>query len=887
LPEFESPAFDWSRQPVPNVPGVPQEDIPFESTEVIDVVPQVPPVDQSADDVLHWKRVPVNDVVLEAEPESPFWDSGDVTSIPRDGRSKPGEHPELSWSRVSGPMVPTVPDTNEGFEPADVLNSIPRNRSIADEPFDDSVLDWARKDTPIDDVSPVDNLSPFARPGDVRSIPRDGKPSDEDSPETIWSRLPDSSVPGVPDEDDVFERPGDVRSIPRDGVPTDEESPELMWTRQPGDKIALMPEDEEVFERPGDVRSIPRDGKPSDEVHPELTWDRTPNVHDAEEAPLGPFVPPGQLNSVPRSKPTDEGPDDDLLDWTRSPHQDEPDMDWSAEKPEDSAWKKQEPEFDWAGGRPNKMGASPRPGEGAVPEETSHNVASPEMDWSSDKPEDASWKKEEPQYDWAGGRPDKLKASPRPGEGEEDEAEPEPEYDWSSERPDDAVWKKDEPEYDWQGGRPDDMPFLNRDGTVSTEPTSPFDEESEPDRMNNVPDDLSEYTEEDDDRPPPVTGVPCAVWTFLALGVVAGGIAATTGPAVGAGAPGAISTSRADVGGEISPVTDSFFPDSPSTPCTIQDEICKKIADAIGIEVPPGPDSLYDFGGTCQTKSRDWLRVGKDILGFTPERIRQRYAMAMVFCETDGGAWLENNNWLSDLHECDWQGDLILDPCNRVEQYEVMRLTGNDMEGTLPVELSIMSTLFELTVSDNMIRGSFPTDFALLSELDTLVVTNNEFTGDIPDYFFSYPDMVYLDFSYNDFQGTIPDDFATQSPNIRILYGEGNSMGGTIPATLGNLQSLRRAHLNNNNFEGTIPTELGKPERITQLMLHNNQLEGPIPSELGNLPQLRKLTLHGNEIKSNGDLQTDVPDEICQSPKIEIVATDDGLNCACCTVVPT
>jgi hypothetical protein len=33
--------------------------------------------------------------------------------------------------------------------------------------------------------------------------------------------------------------------------------------------------------------------------------------------------------------------------------------------------------------------------------------------------------------------------------------------------------------------------------------------------------------------------------------------------------------------------------------------------------------------------------------------ITRHYAMTVFFCEQDGGDWLENDMWLSDLHECD------------------------------------------------------------------------------------------------------------------------------------------------------------------------------------------------------------------------------------------
>ena len=63
----------------------------------------------------------------------------------------------------------------------------------------------------------------------MKSIPRDGKPAEDDNPEMIWQRAPGNLPPGIPDEEDIFERPGDVKSIPRDGKPKEDDNPEMIW----------------------------------------------------------------------------------------------------------------------------------------------------------------------------------------------------------------------------------------------------------------------------------------------------------------------------------------------------------------------------------------------------------------------------------------------------------------------------------------------------------------------------------------------------------------------------------------------------------------------------------------------------------------------------------
>merc|ERR1712193_249333 len=327
-------------------------------------------------------------------------------------------------------------------------------------------------------------------------------------------------------------------------------------------------------------------------------------------------------------------------------------------------------------------------------------------------------------------------------------------------------------------------------------------------------DDVSEYEEEDDNKEPPVTGVPLATWSMLALGAVAGAGAAvgpTTTPIPSPNGP----QFALDNGGQT-PTTDAFFPDpSNLTPCTT-DPTCRMVSEGLGPYIPPGTAELFDIPGTCQTKARDWLRTGEDVLEFTGERIRQRYAMTVFFCEQDGGEWLENDMWLSDLHECDWYNMIGLDPCNRVEQMEMIRIHGNGLQGTLPSELLILSTIYEFTAADNLITGTFPPNYEQLNELDTLVLAFNQFSGEIPGYFFRFKDMVYWDVGFNKFTGTIPQDVPQKMPNLQVMFGENNNFSGTLPDNLGTLD-LKNVHLDDNEFVGTIPSSFGIPPNLESL----------------------------------------------------------------------
>merc|ERR1712232_39980 len=124
----------------------------------------------------------------------------------------------------------------------------------------------------------------------------------------------------MPEPQNVYDRPGDVRSIPRDGRPRDTDEPELNWERN---DIPSRP--------PMESRSIPRDGTPQDDE--DFGYPRDSDSVDEwyEEEP---FETPNVSKPEVRSKMPED-------------FDEEPEYDWSSDKPEDAEWKKEEPEYDW------------------------------------------------------------------------------------------------------------------------------------------------------------------------------------------------------------------------------------------------------------------------------------------------------------------------------------------------------------------------------------------------------------------------------------------------------------------------------------------------------------------------------------------------------------
>jgi hypothetical protein len=431
-------------------------------------------------------------------------------------------------------------------------------------------------------------------------------------------------------------------------------------------------------------------------------------------------------------------------------------------------------------------------------------------------------------------------------------------------------------------------PITNPDVTDESAPWASEPDEESDDGRGPAPKALPEYLYSEESRKESKQkpkGVVIPVWLMLALAVMTSVIVTTAISKPGATEIGVPPPILYDL---TAPARGSWpvLPDLvvvPGLPCA-QDSTCGFVMGAISPDLPTRTRPLVNIEGTCQHWAREWLRTSRDIMEFKPERIRQRFAMAILYCEFNGDNWLEGDFWLSDLHECDWYTLVGVDPCGRREQYQIIRSYGQQMRGTLPPELSMISTLWEVTLSDNLIEGTIPPEYYKLSKLGTLSLAFNLFKGPIPDYFWEYENMAFLDLSFNFFTGTIPNTVPLTEPDLRVLFLDNNDLTGTIPTTFGQLD-WKRLHLDGNRFTGTIPSDINAP-RIEEIMLHNNQLTGTFPAAsfatefAGKHSKLRVLTLNNNEL--SGDMNEMCP--LISDGRLQRFDVDlDKMVCDCCS----
>uniref|UniRef100_A0A7S3KWS7 Leucine-rich repeat-containing N-terminal plant-type domain-containing protein n=1 Tax=Amphora coffeiformis TaxID=265554 RepID=A0A7S3KWS7_9STRA len=124
------------------------------------------------------------------------------------------------------------------------------------------------------------------------------------------------------------------------------------------------------------------------------------------------------------------------------------------------------------------------------------------------------------------------------------------------------------------------------------------------------------------------------------------------------------------------------------------------------------------------------------------EKLIDVYAVATFFFSTGGISWTNNTKWKSGDPVCVWHGI----GCDVNGHVIAMELPQNNLLGTLPPELGLLAPrpiepsssnattagLTRLDLSGNGIQGKIPEQVGLLSSMEEFLIQDNLFSGRIP-----------------------------------------------------------------------------------------------------------------------------------------------------------
>lgn len=168
---------------------------------------------------------------------------------------------------------------------------------------------------------------------------------------------------------------------------------------------------------------------------------------------------------------------------------------------------------------------------------------------------------------------------------------------------------------------------------------------------------------------------------------------------------------------------------------------------------------------------------------------------------TNVPGWLNQTDWLSyEKRECTWFAQWLLwDRATVVANLNVVELAEYNNVDICTTEGAYQ----QLRLYINKLQGTIPREVALLTSLQTFL------------------------FFVNSLEGTIPAELSNLS-NLELLSLAGNQLTGSIPSEVGILSSLKFLALLNNRIEGSIPSQLGLMPKLELLLIADNQLSSTI-----------------------------------------------------------
>ncbi|KAK3423148.1 hypothetical protein EUGRSUZ_F00053 [Eucalyptus grandis] len=251
--------------------------------------------------------------------------------------------------------------------------------------------------------------------------------------------------------------------------------------------------------------------------------------------------------------------------------------------------------------------------------------------------------------------------------------------------------------------------------------------------------------------------------------------------------------------------------------------------------------------------------LNKDANVIIPSFLKEQHDLILLQLSHNGmngnfPNWLlENNVYLErfELTGNNLSGTLQLPSNLNLDSMLQLDVSANIIEGELPSGIgSILPNLIYLNLSKNLLKGRIPYSMGNMNHLHTLDLSNNGFTGEIPEPLArNCTSLVLLKLSSNNLQGNMLPR-GSNLTSLRYLYLDNNHFIGDISSGILN-SSLQVLDVSNNSLSGTLPNWIGDIEFLEMLKLSSNLFRGPLPLSFCNLHCLKLLDLSDNNLGPN------------------------------------
>jgi len=210
-------------------------------------------------------------------------------------------------------------------------------------------------------------------------------------------------------------------------------------------------------------------------------------------------------------------------------------------------------------------------------------------------------------------------------------------------------------------------------------------------------------------------------------------------------------------------------------------------------------EAAFEDDKSAESLAMSWLASEPLQLDPTVEadqfRLQQRYALLTLYYGSNF-QWKDETLWVTGADECQWFGVTCEERYlgNTIGNQNVVvsiELSGNSIQGPLPADVALLTSVTVLTLSNNELGGEIPASIGTMSNLEELNLDRNEFQQNLSDFDFSgMTSLRVLVLSNNQFSGTLTTSIFL-AETLEILSLDSNSFTGGIDG-ISNLSNLRK-----------------------------------------------------------------------------------------------
>lgn len=217
---------------------------------------------------------------------------------------------------------------------------------------------------------------------------------------------------------------------------------------------------------------------------------------------------------------------------------------------------------------------------------------------------------------------------------------------------------------------------------------------------------------------------------------------------------------------------------------------------------------------------------------------------------------------IPDSECCSWAGVTCDDSTVTQRRVIGLDLHGRGITGEICESLADLDQLSTLNLSHNYLHGFLPHKLFQMQNLEVLDLSGNKFVGSFPLHI-HLPRIRILDVSDNNLVGSLKSTICDRSHSIESLNFAKNWFHGEVPVNFGNCTSLQRLFLNGNSLSGSLPEILFQLEHLRELQFQDNGFSGPLAERIDNLSNVVKIDLSRNLFSGV------LPDVFRSLPKLE------------------